>query len=595
MANEITALCYTKNQQQPVLCFTPTEVFSADNFGNYTHLWEISKPKVSAPRYVTQNPTGPVPPQQSNLAESPLFNETARMQSFGQYHGTTGDVYTVIANANNTYQWSKASVGVLSSERAITGSTQAIELGINIRFFATAGFTGNETWTFYVFRPAFQSGLYSRWQLFPYDNSLFFVNELNSVRFMNGQTINTFAWSTDDVPTGRHMAIFQEHLFVSEPSINGVSNPRTLMWSDLREFMVFKTQLHINEADQYTFVETIDSAEAYGGITGLADLNPVRIGYGKPRLLVYTAKAIWMIEYVGLPFVMSKDPLHDKIGSAFPYGLVASRDMHVFIAADNFYKLEKDGEAQPIGDRVFAAFMNELTENVDWRYKTYGYLDQVRREIWWVFCSKNSTGDFDRKVGYNYISDTWQFAEASEHSFLHCRLPVEQGLTIGDDTTEIGDSDRPIVLGGQTNYQAYRLYGHADRKVSYEVLDINQPVDLSMEEPSLTTGDIIYDPGKVVLVDGMYVHADYDSATCAGIEIAVSCRDGIEDPVIFKLPPKLWTSDLRENKFSWPREKGRVFRFRFTFKKAYGAIAVRKAEFFFWNEIVSGLTETAEK
>ncbi len=598
MSNEITALAQTKNTAQAILGWSPTEVFSADNFGNYTHLWEISKPWVSAPAYVTRNPTGPVPPAQSNQSTPQRFNETARMQAFGMFQGDTEDTYTVKANSDNTFQWKKASVGTYSGSIPINGNSQGIELGIKVRFFATTGFVGTEVWTFYVFRPAFNTGaVYSRWQLVPYLSNLFFVNEYNTLRFLNGRTINTFAWSTDFVPSGRHMVEFQKHLFITEPTLNGVTQTLTVAWSDLREYMKWETQLFINEADQYTFDDTIDCSEVAPGCTGMAELNPVRIGYGPPRLLVYTAKSIHMLEYVGLPLVMKESTLNDKVGCAFPYALAASKSMHLFPAADNFYKLEKDGEATPIGDRVFAAFMHLLSEDMELRYRTYSYVDQVRREVWWVFCSKASGGDFDTKVGYNYISDTWQFAQADEHAFLHCRLPRVAGKTIAEDDQVIEDDTDVIGQAGDSSYQEYRLYGQADKKVSFEVVDTSLTIDQSLDEPFLITGDIIYEPGKIVMIDGMYIHADYDPGSCLGIEVAVSGRAGIEDPVVWKLPPpdKLWTRELKENKYSWPREKGRIFRLRFTFKKKPGVLAVRKAEFFFFNEIVSNLTEQAEK
>lgn len=596
--NEITALCLTKNSSQPILAWSPTEVFSADNFGNTQHLWEITKPWVSAPGYSTLNPAGPVPPQQSNQDKPQQFNETARMQTFGQYQGTVADVYSVRCNTSNQLSWMKATVGTWSSWFPITGANQQLELGIGIRFFSTFGFTGNEVWTFSVIQPRFTVFLgYTRWQIVSYLDSVFFVNEANTIRWIQGRTINTTAWATDQVPTGRHMVMFHDHLFISEPYYLGVNNPYTVMWSDLREFMQWDTKLFINEADQYTFDDDLDCPEVYPGITGMAELNPIRIGFGPPRLCIYTAKKIYMLEYVGLPHITQKSLLNDKVGCAFPWALVASKHMHLFIASDNFYMMEKDGEPKQIGDRVFVAFMSLLSENTTLRYKTYGYIDQVRREVWWAFCSKQSTGDFDMKVGYNYVSDTWQFAQASEHSFLHCRLPIEQGQQIQNDHAVIQDDSEPIGGILNTNYQEFRLYGQSNKKVSYEVCNPDATIDQAMAEPYLETGDIIYDPGKVVMVDGMYIHALYDPASCIGVEVAASGRAGIEDIIQWKLPPagKLWTPDLKENKYSWPRIKGRVFRFRFTFKLAPGAIAVRRAEFFFWNEIVSLLTENAEK
>jgi hypothetical protein len=256
--------------------------------------------------------------------------------------------------------------------------------------------------------------------------------------------------------------------------------------------------------------------------------------------------------------------------------------------------MDRQGEAEPIGDRVFGAFMQLLSTDTKLRYRTYGYLDQVRREAWWVFCSNKSTGEFDMKIGYNYVSDTWQFAQADEHAFLHVKVPSTT-QPIADDTTIIADDSIIIANDGEQSYQDFRLYGQRDKKISYEVANPEVSCDQELDEPYLETGDIIYDAGKITTVDGMYIHADYDGATCQGIEVAYSGRSNVASPIVWELPPKLWTKELKENKFSWPHSAARVHRFRFTFKKALGALAVRKAEFFFWNEIVRGLTVEAEK
>lgn len=571
MAGEITALIATKNDSQPVLAFSPTEVFSADSSGDFTHLWEISKPRVCAPNY----------------------GETAKMQAFGNFIGTTAAQYDVVSTAQNGYKWRK-NAGAWSQEKLITGDSIPIEFGIQIRFFATSAFTGYETWTFFVFKPVFNIGQYTRWQFAPYEDSVFFVNQYNTLRWINGRTINTFAWSTDSVPMGLHIMMFHGHIFISEPNYQGLQRVRTVIWSDLREFMKFDPQLFINEADEYTFDDNFDASENVLGVTGMATMAPIRAGFGPDKAVIYTSKCIYFVEYVGLPHIMQKTVWNDKVGCAFPYGLVATRFTHMFPGEDNFYKMDRNGDIEPIGDRIFGAFMHLLSRDVKLRYRTYGYVDQVRREVWWVFCSTKSTGKFDMKVGYNYISDTWQFAQADEHAFLHTRIPTTT-TPISADTTIIYLDSTIIADDGEQSFLELRLYGQENKKVSYEVTDDQVAIDQTLDEPYLETGDIIYDPGKVITVDGMYIHADYDPATCIGIEVAYVGRANVASPLIWQKPPQLWTTELKENKFSWPRVSAKVHRFRFTFKKKPGALAVRRAEFYFWNEIVKGMNEESEK
>ena len=566
MPNEITAFLVTKKPAKPIIAWAAGEVYQVDETGTYQQLWEISKP----------------------VANVVNLDETAFAQAYGDFSGNVEVDYTVTIASPTTYSWAGSDGS--SGAGLLTDMTIAISNSVFFRFNQVVDakqvpvFVGGESWTFSVFLSAYAvSGIYNRWAVAPYLNGAFFCNPDNKVKYLNGSTVNNFGWATTDQPSGKYLAMWMGRIIIGQPTYKGVLLNNGVMWSDVNNFMNFDTKMFINEADQYVFDTCFNISEAVDGCTGIGALGP-------DKLLVYTPGQIYMLTYVGLPLVMQRMTLSSKVGNVFPYALIVSQSVHGFIGQDNFYIVDGGGAPRQIGDRVWAAFTQDLTENPSLRYNLFGYIDVNRRELWWVYCSKSSTGDFDRKVGYNYVSDTWQFADANEHSFVNARIPT--GITvIANDNRIIDTVTQSIISTGQASGSIeLRLYGQDERKVSVES---DQP-DQAVGPVYLETADIIYDPAKMVAIDGMDIHADYDGATCNGVLVEWSSRNNISEPIVWIAAPLLWTKNLAGTRWGYPRTRGRIFRYRFTFIKNPSVVAITYAQFYFWNEFVQGLRNNAD-
>lgn len=564
MSNEITQFVKLSRDVNSVIAFCEQEAFQVADSGGSIQLWELTKP----------------------VANVYNFDDSAYAQAYGDYTGSTAINFTMTLPTATTYAWTgddgSSGSGVLSLNAIRIGS------GIFFRFNRIDLFQGLESWTWSIVPfVAATDGGYHPWSIAPHLSSVWFVNECNKVKWLNGSTVNNMQWSITDVPMGRHAVLWMGKLFISEPNYMGTILSNGLMWSDTYDYTNFDTKLSVNEADQYQFDTVFNLPDSFNGCTGLAAL-------GNDNLLFYTSGAIWQLNYIGMqpgqPWVMQRKVLSSKVGSLFPYGMVASTSAHTFIGADNFYVLDGSGQPKQIGDRVWAGFQADLSEDVNLRYKTRGYLDVAKREVWWCYCSKNSTGDFDRKVGYNYISDTWQFADANEHAFLHTRISIGTNPLINETELIINANTLIINSGGAVSLTEQRFFGCADRVIQVE----SSTPTIPMSDPFLETADIIYDPAKMVDLDGMDIHAEYDGATCQGVRVEYSNRNNISEGVVWKQVPKLWFKNLAGTRYGYPRARGRIFRFRFTFVKAPGAVAVLGAKFYFWNEFVRGLQNDAD-
>lgn len=569
--NDITSFFLCKRTVTPLIALASQEPYQADELGNYTQLWEISQP----------------------VANVYNLDKTAFAMAFGDFSGSAAVNYTVTLTVDDTgthYTWvgsdSSTGTGLLTTTPIALPNGVFFKFSQVVDWQGTSYYVGGENWKFSVYKSTFAPGAgYQRWSVAPYLNGMFFTNPSTQIKWLNGSTVNNIGWATQNIPSGKYLCMFMGRLVVGQPTYQGQLLNNGIMWSDVNNFMTFDTQLFTNEADQYVFDQAYNNLEIVDGVTGIGVM-------GTKKLLVYTAGSIYLVTYIGLPLIMQRETLSDKVGCAYPYSLVVSQNIHAFIGQDNFYILPADGVPKQIGDRVWGAFYQNLSTDPRLRYNTHGYIDVNRREIWWVYCSTASTGDFDRKVGYNYVSDTWQFADATEHSFLHCRLP--SGGTVIADDSRIIDTVTDIIasVGNPTSTQEVRLYGQTDRKVSIESTTPDQPVGPIYIE----TADIIYDPAKMLAVDGMDIHADYDTKTCIGVLVEVATRNNVSDPINWVPPPdgKLWTKNLAGTRYGYPRARGRIFRYRFTFVKAPNAVAITYAQFYFWNEFVQGLRNNSD-
>lgn len=561
--NEVTALIRLARDINPVIALCQNEGFVLDSEGNSAQLWEVTRP----------------------VANVYNFDDSAYVQAWGDYSGTETINYTINTDGSN-YTWSgddgSSGSGLLTTNAIRVGN------GIFFRFNRIDYFQGGEFWTFSIVPfVALTDGNYNPWSWWGHLTSFFFVNYCNKLKFMTGSTVNNLGWATQDAPSGRHVVVWMGKVFISDPNFQGSQLTNGLMWSDTYDFFNFTTKFFVNEADQFQFDDPLNVPEEVNGCTGLAPM-------GVDQLIYYTPGSIWGIKYVGMDAqqknVMLRYPISTVVGSVFPYGVVSKTDAHAFIGVDNFYMLPSGGAPKQIGDRVWAGFQQDLSTDINLRYMVRGYHDPIKREVWWCYCSSKSTGNIDRKVGYNYVSDTWQFADATEHCFLHTRLPVGTN-PIASLTNTIDSYTDPISsMGGATSLIEKRLYGCPDRQIQQETTTPTIPEN----EPFIETADIIYDPAKMVDINGMDIHADYNGMTCQGVQVEWSSRNNISDPVVWNVAPKLWTKGLATTRYGYPRTRGRIFRFRFTFKKSVDSIAVVGAKFYFWNEFVRMLALQAD-
>lgn len=398
-------------------------------------------------------------------------------------------------------------------------------------------------------------GNYRRWGTTIYKNNLYFINELNPLRYTDGTQVHSLR-NEELIPRGRYVENFFDHMVIGHPVINGHTYPTRVTMSHLYDFSKWAPDA-TKEADYFDCEEWCRSDLPIYGVTGVKKSGNL--------CTIYTPSAIIGMQYVGLPKVLRFDSVVEDCGCGLPWSLVTLGGRHYFfnILDFNFYCYNSEG-LEAIGNSIQSWLMRQLPlTNIKKLSKMWGYVDHLYNKIVWVFESINGGGKMDAFVAYNYRNKTWG------HGFcenIHSFFPgLFRTRTISELTSHVGAVGSQIADLGVTNSLYVRVYGT-------ENLDILQDLDATLDVsnayacpvPVLETGDITYGSlDKVKEVDSIVIHSTRVNPAL-GIKVEYAVRDNLEDAVTWVEIVQRWTPSLPEKRLSFPRIAGKVFRFRFT-------------------------------
>lgn len=402
---------------------------------------------------------------------------------------------------------------------------------------------------------------YTRWATTHYNRRVLFVNEFNPVRATDGSRIEELG---TDVPRGRHIEMFFDHVVVGGPIWRGVDAPADIRWSHLYNFGQWEKGTD-SEADNYTFAESLlVGGDGPLGVTGLR-----RIG---ETMFIYTATSISAMQYVGLPTVMRivEGYVSDR-GCGFQYGLAAAERVHYF--PDRFSKTfyAFDGQSiTDIGAPIRHYFWATLNADFGLQQRTYSYVDPTYSEIHWVYVSAASSGQYDLEVVYNYRDKTWTACPVEN---LHCFSPgARRARRIDEMTSErVDETSTRLEDASQAEELVPRVWGSAHGWVFREATADDAVANLVARPlPSLETGDFLYGSLHTMKdVSAITIHSKIGPET-QGIQVEYTKeRWLVDDPFTWHLAPELWTPSLGARRVSIPKTSSRVHRFRFTPKPVF--------------------------
>jgi hypothetical protein len=287
-----------------------------------------------------------------------------------------------------------------------------------------------------------------RWQSAIVNNKLYLVNGADPIQEYDGATLIPLAGDATMPTTARYISNIANHLVVAEvvETIGGAFRQR-VRWSEIDNPAVW-TPAFTNEAN------FIDIGELGDQIQNIAALGPL-------RLVVFKRTGIYLLTYVGLPFVFTVERVVTNEGLRHNYSVASNQDVIYFVGFRDIYAFN-GSNLQPIGvnrirDYLFGSMIPDNPRIL------YTHVHPLFPEIWFVFQGRDSTTysssfrRFNRAIIYNYELDAWthrdyfpmsalgNYVLTTERTFDQITTPWNEAVGTWLDKRSLGSI---ILLGG---------------------------------------------------------------------------------------------------------------------------------------------------
>ena len=244
----------------------------------------------------------------------------------------------------------------------------------------------------------------------------------------------------DDTP------IYQNYILVSDTSRfvlvfgtndygSSILNPMLIRWSD--------------QEDPYTW--TPQATNQAGSLQLSHGSRIVTAVQSRQEIVVFTDSSLYSLQYVGPPFVWTAQLIADNVSIVGPNAAVIASGAVYWMGVDKFYKY--DGRVQTLNCDLRRYIFSDF--NVLQAQQVYAGTNEGFNEIWWFYCSANSTV-IDKYVIYNYVENVWSYGNMGRTAWLDSGLlPLPVAATYDSELVQHEDGVDSYVLGVQTALPAY--------------------------------------------------------------------------------------------------------------------------------------------
>ncbi len=131
--------------------------------------------------------------------------------------------------------------------------------------------------------------------------------------------------------------------------------------------------------------------------------------YGGEYGIVFQERAIWRMDYAGVPTVWEFSEIELNRGTPAPRSTVKYGELIFYLGQDGFYVLTGEN-SQSIGNkRIDNFFWNDVNES--YLANITAAISPEQGYIFWAYPSTESAGTPDKILVYNFKSDRWSFIE----------------------------------------------------------------------------------------------------------------------------------------------------------------------------------------
>ncbi len=189
---------------------------------------------------------------------------------------------------------------------------------------------------------------------------------------------------------------------------SAVQNPLLIRWSDQGDYTSW-TPAITNQAGSYQL--------SHGS-------NIITAMQSRQEILVWTDAALYSMQYLGPPYVWGLQILADNISIAGPNAAASASNITYWMGADKFYMYSGRVETLPCTLRSYV--FNDI--NMSQAYQFFAGTNEGFNEIWWYYCSANST-TVDKYVVYNHLERIWYYGTLNRTAWLDSPLRTQPMAT----------------------------------------------------------------------------------------------------------------------------------------------------------------------
>lgn len=248
------------------------------------------------------------------------------------------------------------------------------------------------------------------WSQANYGEDLIFGPRYGPIYYwdVTGGVTNNRAILLQDVTTSYDVPVTQHYILVSDvsrfvfafgcnPIGSSAADPMLIRWSDQEDAWNW-TPAATNQAGEIRLSHGSEISTAL---------------QTRQEILVWTDIALYSLQYVGAPVVWNTQLMSDNISIIGPNAAATAAGKVYWMGKDKFYVY--DGNVNTLRCDLRRYIYDDI--DLDQGYQVCSGTNEGFNEIWWFYCSLNSTV-VDKYVIYNYQEDIWSYGELGRTAWL---------------------------------------------------------------------------------------------------------------------------------------------------------------------------------
>ena len=162
--------------------------------------------------------------------------------------------------------------------------------------------------------------------------------------------------------------------------------------------------------------------------------------------VIWTDQDAHLAQYIRLPYVFSIDPIGRQCGIISRKAFAVADSVVYWMSAAGFFVWD-GGAVQKLPCDVYDLVFNDMSRAQ--RSKTWAWYNSAYGEVWWHYCSADST-EIDRYVVFNIREGHWTIGALVRTSGIDRGLPAYPILASSDGHTY--NHENGVGWGGSTPY-----------------------------------------------------------------------------------------------------------------------------------------------